>query len=371
LYEGFIAIKIIVYLVDIQYKKALLKEIYFLNTSVFLQKKGTIMADSSNLRLIIVVGILALFVIITCTLSAATLGTLIKQYNDLKNIINVSTTTTRPPLNSVLAESIRIADVMSHLNELQRFADNSGNTRAIGTGGFNETLNYIYNYLTTNAASLNVFRQLFSVQNFTVRGNPTLTLSVNEVTKQFTYSTDLARSDFTYVNYSASIDLKSLYYVVVPNSGCNESDWLNVIGRAALVIAGGSCTYAEKGVLANKYNASALLFYNNGLTTTNLAPSIIRLRQANKLPALFLSYSTGQQLINAANTTNGNASIFLQIELESYPPFNVDNICADTKDGDISETIVVGSHSDGVPAGPGINDNGLYKFFQFVFNRKL
>jgi len=36
----------------------------------------------------------------------------------------------------------------------------------------------------------------------------------------------------------------------------------------------------------------------------------------------------------------------------------VENICADTPTGDVTQTIVIGSHSDSVPAGPGINDNG-------------
>ena len=41
-------------------------------------------------------------------------------------------------------------------------------------------------------------------------------------------------------------------------------------------------------------------------------------------------------------------------------PFPVGNICADTPTGDITQTIVIGSHSDSVPAGPGINDNGKF-----------
>jgi len=82
------------------------------------------MCDSSNLRLPIVLGVLALFGIITFALTAATLGTLNKQYNELKTIVNVATTT-QPSLNSILAQSVRIEDLMYHLNELQRIAINS------------------------------------------------------------------------------------------------------------------------------------------------------------------------------------------------------------------------------------------------------
>jgi Zn-dependent M28 family amino/carboxypeptidase len=36
----------------------------------------------------------------------------------------------------------------------------------------------------------------------------------------------------------------------------------------------------------------------------------------------------------------------------------VGKICADTLTGNATQTIVIGSPSDSVPAGPGINDNG-------------
>ena len=304
---------------------------------------------------------IALFGVITFILAATTLGTLNKKYNDLKNLINgIATSTASTTLDSVLAESIRIADLMDHLNELQRIADNSNNNRAIGTAGFNATVDYIYNYLVNNAPALNTSRQIFPIQNFSIKGEPKLIFVVNGTNTPLFYSTDLAKAEFTYVNYTNETSLRQLNLTVVSNDGCNDMDWTNtnVSGRAALVIAGGVCTYAEKGELASKYNASALLFYNNGLTTSSLAPVSVRLRQANTLPALFLSYTAGQQLRNASNTTG--FSILIQIERENYTSFNVTNICADTIDGNSSATIVIGSHSDGVPAGPGINDNGEF-----------
>ncbi|CAF2398365.1 unnamed protein product [Rotaria sp. Silwood2] len=299
---------------------------------------------------LLLVGV-AILVVISIALNAATLGVINKRFDEIKNENGqttskttvsagpITTSTTRPPISFNLVDSIRIEDLMNHLNELQRIANNTGNTRAIGTRGFTETVNYIYNYLANNASGLKVFREPLSVQNFTIKGNPILISSINDMNKTYTYSTNLARSDFTYVNYSASIDLTKFNLIIVPNYGCDKLDWQNVAGRAALVVVGGTCTNAEKSELANIYNASALLYYNHGLTTTSLAPVIVRLRQANKLPALFLSYAIGQELVNAANLSN--VSIWL-----------------DVQHGNINETIIVGGHSDSVPAGPGINDNG-------------
>lgn len=316
------------------------------------------MPDSINLRTLIVLGVIALFGIITFALAAATLGTLNKQYSELKNIVGTTTTTTnQPSLESILAQSIRSDDLMNHLKELQRIANSSNNTRAIGTNGFTGTLDYIHNYLTNNTFGLNVSRETFQIQNFTISGTPTLSLSVNGANISFNYSADSPTADFTYVTYSTKIDPTEYNFTVIPNNGCNDIDWPNVTGRVVLVMGGGTCTYAEKGVLANNKSAAALLFYNNGLTASNLAPAIVRLRQANTLPALFLSYAAGQRLINASNTPGASISLSINRTEGTFP---VQNICADTVDGYTNETIVVGSHSDSVPAGPGINDNGMY-----------
>ena len=321
------------------------------------------MADLSTRRLVVLVGVIALFGIITFILAAATLGTLNKRYNDLKNIINsvntvTNTTTSSPSLQSVLAESIRIDDLMYHMNELQRIASDSNQTRAIGTPGFDATVKYIEDHLKKNAPNLIVSRQAFPVRNFSIQGQPVLNLWNNVSSIPFTYSTDLPRADFTHVTNSGSINRTQFYISVVLNNGCNRTDWQNVAGRAALVRAGGPCTYAEKGELASNLSVSALLFYNSGATTSNLAPATIRLRQANILPALALSYAVGQRLINEANRTD--VTVEIEIQLATNAAYLVDNICADTMDGSSSETIVIGSHSDSVPAGPGINDNGSY-----------
>ena len=312
-------------------------------------------------RALIVLGILALFGIITFALAAATLGTLNKRMNSLDEKLSAGggLTTSPPPqqLNSVVADSIRIEELMNHLEQFENFAKESGNTRAIGTPGFAKTLNYIEKYLKDNSPSLNVTREAFTVKNFTVKGDPELSWTVGGSRKQLFYSPNLARTEFTYVNYSAPNNGSNFSVIVISNRGCTDADWANVSGRAGLVIAGGVCTYAEKGELAMKHNAIAILYYNNGETTTSLAPAIVRLRQTNTLPALFLSYAAGEALADVIR--NGSAvTVTLKILLEDYGNITAENICADTKEGLSNETIIIGSHSDSVPAGPGINDNG-------------
>jgi hypothetical protein len=305
--------------------------------------------------------VIGLFGVITFVLTAATLGIVNKRADSIASIV----TTSKPNLNSVLAETIRIDDLMSHLRQLQRIADESNGTRAINTRGFNETVNYIYNYLQNQVTGLEVKRETFQVRNFSLAKYPILLSQINGTVRNFTYSPTLARSEFTYVTYSTGANFTEYVDVVnIPNFGCASNEWQNVSNLVALVKGGGKCTYAEKGILAAKNGVKALLFYNDGETSANLAPAIVRLRQTNPLPALFLSYGAGQMLVNGISNSTG-ARVKLQIELEDWGTFPVDNICADTKDGDPTQTIVVGSHSDSVPAGPGINDNGKYFLFHF------
>ncbi|CAF5017272.1 unnamed protein product, partial [Rotaria socialis] len=117
-------------------------------------------------------------------------------------------------------------------------------------------------------------------------------------------------------------------------------------------------TFAEKAALASQYNAAALLIYNDGEAPDRFAPVFINLGQSNELPALSLSYNLGKQLADAAQNPSNNVGVRIIIQMADESSYPVGNICADTPTGDVTQTIVIGSHSDSVPAGPGINDNG-------------
>ncbi|CAF1474562.1 unnamed protein product, partial [Adineta steineri] len=148
---------------------------------------------------------------------------------------------------------------------------------------------------------------------------------------------------------------------VIPNVGCSNDDWSNanppVAGRVALEKRG-VCAFSDKGVLAAQNNAAAILIYNDGVTPDRVQPMAINLGQENVLPALFLSFPVGQALTDAAQDPLTNTSVQLVINVQNLPLSPVGNICADTPTGDATQTIVIGSHSDSVEEGPGINDNG-------------
>jgi hypothetical protein len=333
------------------------------------------MEGSSNLRLFIFLGVLALFGIITFALAAATLGTLNKRLDVVENKLSplasltnspslqsTSPTTTQPSHNSSLEASVDITEILGYLSELQKIANTSNGTRAINTLGFNKTLDYIIDTLK-NKTNLNVTPSFFSVRDFALASNPILLSSINGDIKNYTYSSDPATADFLHVKYATSSNITDVFQLtVIPNGGCTEADWNNpsepTTDRIALIKRGGSCSFADRAAQAPKFNVSGILFYNDGTLPDRFSPIEISLGQDNALPALFLSNTAGQALANAALNPSINVTVQLGINLQDLPNFPVGNICADTPTGNITQTIVIGSHSDSVPAGPGINDNG-------------
>ena len=69
------------------------------------------------------------------------------------------------------------------------------------------------------------------------------------------------------------------------------------------------------------------------------------------------------RLINAAVNGTNNVSIAMNIDVTDAA---VGNICAHTRTGIPTKTIVLGAHSDGVLDGSGINDNGMNYVYRLI-----
>ncbi|CAF0978208.1 unnamed protein product [Adineta ricciae] len=287
---------------------------------------------------------------VTIVLTIAVLGLAVATLIKVNQTISTETaTTTSASLNSVLAESIRIQDVMGHLNELQRIATANNGNRAVSTSGFNQTLDYITNSLSIYT-NYNVKTSFFTIRQFALVNNPILISSINGVVTNYTYSNDLSAADFYHIQFSIAANFASFQQIsVIPGVGCSDDEWskasVSPAGKVALVKRG-ICAFSDKGALAAKYNVQALLIYNDGASPDRISPIAIGLGQQNNLPALFLSYPVGQALADAALNTSSNTGVRLIINVENLPLSPIGNICADTPTGDATQTIVVGSHSD-------------------------
>ncbi|CAF4545212.1 unnamed protein product, partial [Rotaria socialis] len=315
-----------------------------------------IRSNISNRSLKLVIAGIAAGIVITITILGLAIAIFVKV-----NSSSSSTPDNSPSAGSLLGDSIRIEELMDHLKEFQRIATANSGTRAVTTLGFNQTLDYIRDTLAINTDFV-VSSKYFPIRQFGLNSDPILTSSINGVDKTYTYSKNLATADFYHIDFSTAVDFSAFVQLTaIPNVGCSDDDWQNANpppnGRVAIVKRG-ICAFPDKGALAAKYNVTALLIYNDGASPDRVSPIAIGLGQESFLPALFLSFPVGQELANAALSISNNTGVRLTIDVKNLPLSPIGNICADTPTGDATQTIVIGSHSDSVPAGPGINDNG-------------
>ncbi|CAF5067422.1 unnamed protein product, partial [Rotaria magnacalcarata] len=308
----------------------------------------------SNRSLKLIIAGIAAGIVITITILGLAIAIFVK-------INSSSTSDNSPSAGSLLGDSIRIEELMDHLKEFQRIATANNGNRAVSTLGFNQTLDYIRDTLAINTDFV-VSNKYFPIRQFGLNSDPILTSSINGVDKTYIYSKNLATADFYHIDFSTAVDFSAFVpLTAIPNVGCSDSDWKNANpppNGSVAIVKRGICAFPDKGALAAKYNVTALLIYNDGASPDRVSPIAIALGQESFLPALFLSFPVGQELANAALNISNNAGVRLAINVKELPLSPVGNICADTPTGDANQTIIIGSHSDSVPAGPGINDNG-------------
>jgi len=110
-----------------------------------------------------------------------------------------------------------------------------------------------------------------------------------------------------------------------------------------------SCSYRIKVANANQAGAVGILVYN----PDDQLPTLGGCDAGVTAPVFGISSATATYLLEFGAD--------LQVHLQAvvvYKLFVTSNIIAETPQGDADNLIVIGSHLDSVPAGPGINDNG-------------
>lgn len=303
---------------------------------------SAVVAKSGRSKILyLIIGLLLILTVATVAFSAATLGVVVADRSS-------------PSTNEVLslAGQVRIDDLMKHLEQLQNIADQSSGTRAITTYGFNGTLDYITTQLEQNT-NFKIKHQYFTVRNYLVKGIPQLQTETNGIVSSYTYLTD-----FSYVVFSAHASFSSfIRLVAIPSIGCTDVDWAGAGAAGAVALVKRGCAFSATFSLAKKYDVTALLIFNDGTSSDRFQPvQGLRANADTDFPAFFLSYQLGVELQTLVTSSGGNVGIKMNSDVSDAE--GIGNICADTPFGDKTKTIVVGAHSDGVPAGSGINDNG-------------
>lgn len=237
-----------------------------------------------------------------------------------------------------LRKRVTTDEMLTHLGAFQDIADANGGNRAVGTDGYEASVDYVAQVLRDGG--FDVQTPEFDVRVYKAE-KPVLT--VGEATV-----------DATPLRYSAGTAAEGVRgpLVAAPaddTPGCSPEDYDGLAVKGAVVLVDrGSCRFTEKLAIAAKLGAVAMIVANN--VDEEFMPGSLMEDNSVTVPMVSVTKSAGALLrANPGPTT-------LQLEASNTAVASR-NVIAQTRSGSTQDVVMVGAHLDGVPEAPGINDN--------------
>lgn len=236
-----------------------------------------------------------------------------------------------------LQNRVTLDAMVAHLSKLQGIADSNGGTRAVGTPGYDASVDYVAEALRTKG--FDVSTPEFSARVFKAE-KPVLTVG----------ATDFAAHALEFSAGTPGVEGPLVAAPADETPGCVPADYDGLPVRGSVVLVDrGSCHFNEKAAIAEKLGAVALIVADNvdeaKMGGTLGADSQVR------IPVVWVSKADGTRL----RAEPGQVSLKLDAENRTI---KARNVIAQTKTGSAQDVVLAGAHLDSVPAGPGINDNG-------------
>lgn len=234
------------------------------------------------------------------------------------------------------------AEDLYKLAELS-FHDYNHPTRVIGSAGHAATLEYIYATIQKLGSYYNISEQSFPAYSGNV------------------YESRLVLGDEVIANASAmsltppTKNNEPVYgnVILVANSGCSASDYPEAVKGNIAFVERGKCGFGDKSTLAGRAGASAAVIYNNekgALHGTMGTPN------DDQIATFGISNEEAQKTLKKLKAGKSTDAIaYIDGEVKTIHTLN---IVAQTAQGDPDNCVMLGAHSDSVPEGPGINDDG-------------
>jgi Zn-dependent M28 family amino/carboxypeptidase len=227
--------------------------------------------------------------------------------------------------------------MMGHLAKLQDIANANNGTRAVGTPGYEASVDYVVNTLRNSG---------FDVQTpeFSGRVSHTDTPAVTVGGKTV---------DARALDFSIGTPPDGVSGPLVPSGdgpGCQASDFDGLPVQGAVVLVDrGTCPFAQKEDAAARRGAVAMIVADN--VDEQQMGGTLGANTDVKIPVVGVTKSAGVQL----RARPGLTVVKLNASVQS---FKARNVIAQTKTGSPTDVVMAGAHLDSVPEGPGINDNG-------------
>jgi Zn-dependent M28 family amino/carboxypeptidase len=229
--------------------------------------------------------------------------------------------------------------MMAHLTKLQDIAKANNNTRAVGTPGYDASVDYVVGKLRDKGFDVQTAQ--FDARIF--HSDPG---SVTVADKKF----EARALEFSLATPPVGVTGPLVAVPVDASPGCNAADYDNLpVNGAVVLVDRGTCPFSQKEKTAAQRGAVAIVVADNAVEE-KMGGTLGETTDV-KIPAVSVTKSDGALL----RTIMGPASVQLSAETKNV---SARNVVAQTKTGSTSDVVMAGAHLDSVPEGPGINDNG-------------
>lgn len=238
-----------------------------------------------------------------------------------------------------LRQRVTTDAMVAHLQKLQDIANANNGTRAVGTPGFDASVDYVVGALRDKG--FDVQTPEFQTRIFQP-GTAELRVNGTEVgARALEFSIPTPPQGLGGPLVAAPAD---------DSPGCAPADYDGLPVRGAVILVDrGACPFGDKQAIAAQLGAVALVVADN-VDEEHMGATLGEDTDV-KIPVVGVSKADGALLrANPGPTT-------LKLDA-STKTVNARNVIAQTKTGSASDVVVVGAHLDSVPDGPGINDNG-------------
>lgn len=231
-----------------------------------------------------------------------------------------------------LQDLVNIEDLLKGSQALQDIADEHDGNRAFGSGGHNATVDYLMK--TVEATGYyDVTKQPFT--ELYAQASGSLKVGGEEVASET-------------LTYTPAGSASGAALVKVAELGCVSENYPPELEGAVAFTSRGECTFGEKATLAKAAGAVGVIIYNNeaGELSGTLGEPF-----GEYAASLGISLEDSEPILAALEEGDVTVDFEVDAVIEERITYNV---IAETKEGDHDNVLVLGGHSDSVPAGPGI-----------------
>jgi Zn-dependent M28 family amino/carboxypeptidase len=229
--------------------------------------------------------------------------------------------------------------MMPHLKKLQEIADANDGNRALGTPGYDASVDYVAN--TLRDKGFDVQTPEFEV-HLPFADKPSLTVGGDTFAAK--------PLEFTRGTPPEGVSGPLVPARVEDTPGCTPSDYDGLpVAGAVVLVERGKCQFGVKQAVAAERGALALIVANN--EDSDEMGGTLGEKTDVKIPVISVTKASGERL----RAEPGPTTIKLNAGVRNE---RTRNVVAQTKTGSTANVVMVGAHLDSVDDGPGINDNG-------------